>query len=78
MDEIIDMLEPAGLAEEEILDPFLQFDILHALEPDELALVCAVEECSGEALRASDTDGMPLGDLADDLNVSSSSSSAMR
>ena len=69
MNEIIDMVEPAGLTEEQVLDAALEFDVLYALEPDQFALVRAVEEHGAEPLRLAYTDRVPLGHLADDLHV---------
>ena len=69
MDEVIGMIESAGFAEEQVLDVALQFDVLHALKPDQFALVGAVKEGGTEPLGAPDTDRMPFGDLTDDLDV---------
>ena len=63
------MLEPAGFAEKQVLHPAHELDIFGSLEPHQLALVRAVEEGGGEPLRLADADGVPLGDLPDNLYV---------
>ena len=69
MDEVVDMLEARGFAEEQVLDATLQFDILDTLKPHQLALMRAVEEGGTEPLGFADADGVPFGHLTDDLHV---------
>ena len=69
VDEIIDMLEAAWLAEKEVFDTPLQLEVFDTLKPYQLTLMRAVVEGGGEALRFADTDGMPFGHFADDLDV---------
>ena len=69
MNEVIEVVEAAGFAEEEVLDALGKFDILGTLEPYQLTLMRAVEEGCREALRLTDTDSVPLRDLTDDLDI---------
>ena len=69
MNEVIEVVEAAGFAEEEVLDALGEFDILRALEPYQLALMRTVEEGRREALRLTDTDRVPFRHFADDLDV---------
>ena len=69
MNEVIEVVEAAGFAEEEVLDALGEFDILGALEPYQLALMGAVEEGRREALRLTDSDRVPFRHFADDLDV---------
>ena len=70
MNEVIEVVEAAGFAEEQVLDALGEFDILRALEPYQLALVGTIEEGRREALRLTDTDRMPFGHFTDNLDVS--------
>ena len=69
MNEVIEVVEAAGFAEEEVLDALGKFDILRALEPYQLALMGTIEEGRREALRLTYTDRMPFGHFTDDLDV---------
>lgn len=70
MDEIVEMVETGGLAKKKIAYTPLQFDILDALEPHQLDGMGAVGEGGTEARTLARTDCVPIGYLADDLDIS--------
>ena len=69
VDEIIRVIKSGRFAEEQVFDTPLQLDILHALEPDQFALVHSVVEGSAQPLRLADTYCVPFGYFADDLYI---------
>ena len=69
MYEVIDMVEPARLAEQQVFDVALQLDVFYPLEPHQLALVRAVKERRTQPLCLADSDCVPFGHFTDDLHV---------
>ena len=69
MNEVIDVIESAGLTEQQVLHAALQLDVLHPLEPYQLTLMGAVEEHCAQTLCLTDTDGVPFRHLAYNLYI---------